>query len=81
VEKVLNPAMNRQATIISITVNGEAREMRNGGSVRELLTQLGVRGDRVAVEIDRHIVYKRDWDTKQVVPGAQIEIVEFVGGG
>lgn len=67
--------------MISITVNGEAREATEGGSVRELLSHLGVRGDRVAVEMDRHIVYKRDWDTTQVVPDAQIEIVEFVGGG
>jgi thiamine biosynthesis protein ThiS len=73
--------MRRQETIISITVNGEARKVREGGSVRELLTCLGVRGDRVAVEIDRQIVYKRNWETTQVVPGAQIEIVEFVGGG
>ena len=67
--------------IISITVNGETREARQGESVRELLSHLGVRGDRVAVEMDRHIVYKRDWDTTQVAPDAQIEIVEFVGGG
>jgi sulfur carrier protein len=73
--------MDRQAGSISITVNGETRQAKEGGSVRDLLSHLGVRGDRVAVEMDRHIVYKRDWDTTQVVPDAQVEIVEFVGGG
>jgi len=73
--------MNRQATIITITVNGERREVPEGGSVRRLLEHLGVRGDRVAIEMNRHIVHKRDWDATQVVPGAQVEIVEFVGGG
>ena len=73
--------MNRQETIITITVNGESREVPDGGSVKGLLEHLGVRGDRVAVEMNRHIVYKRDWETTQVVPGAQVEIVEFVGGG
>jgi sulfur carrier protein len=73
--------MDAQSMIISITVNGETRQVRQGESVRELLSQLDVRGDRVAVEMDRHIVYKRDWDTTQVAHGAQIEIVEFVGGG
>jgi sulfur carrier protein len=81
VEKVSNSEMDRQAGIISIRVNGELRQAKEGGSVRDLLSHLGVRGDRVAVEMDRHIVYKRDWDTTQVVPDAQIEIVEFVGGG
>ena len=73
--------MDAQSMIISITVNGETRQVRQGESVRELLSQLDVRGDRVAVEMDRHIVYKRDWDTTQVASDAQSEIVEFVGGG
>jgi sulfur carrier protein len=81
VEKVSNSEMDRQAGVISIRVNGELRQAKEGGSVRDLLSHLGVRGDRVAVEMDRHIVYKRDWDTTQVVLDAQIEIVEFVGGG
>ena len=76
-----NHAMDQQAAVISITVNGEARETREGGTVLALLSHLGVRGDRVAVEMDRHIIYKRDWDTTPVAPDAQIEIVEFVGGG
>ena len=73
--------MDRQAGIITITVNGEPRQAREGGTVLALLSHLGVRGDRVAVEMDRHIIYKRDWDTTHVAPDAQIEIVEFVGGG
>ena len=76
-----NHAMDQQAAVISITVNGETRQAREGGTVLALLSHLGVRGDRVAVEMDRHIIYKRDWNTTQVAPDAQIEIVEFVGGG
>lgn len=66
---------------IEITVNGAQTEVPAGGTVEALLTQLGVRRDRVAVEMDRTIVTKRQWASTAVHGGAQIEIVEFVGGG
>jgi sulfur carrier protein len=36
---------------------------------------------RVAVELDRAIVRKSDWDAVEVRDGAQLEVVWFVGGG
>jgi thiamine biosynthesis protein ThiS len=66
---------------IEITVNGETRRAPAGLSVRALLEVLGVTADRVAVELNRVIVRKPDWDHTLVVDGARIEIVQFVGGG
>jgi thiamine biosynthesis protein ThiS len=66
---------------IEILVNGEAARISEGQSILQLLDELGVPNDRVAVELNRHIVHKRDWEATAVVPGAQVEIVEFVGGG
>jgi sulfur carrier protein len=66
---------------IEMVVNGEPSTMPAGKTVRELLDLLGVRPDRVAVELNRRIVHQRDWTKTQVERGAQIEIVEFVGGG
>jgi sulfur carrier protein len=66
---------------IEISVNGEIAKIPAACSVLRLLAELGIRDDRVAVELNRQIVHKRDWETTLVVSGAQVEIVEFVGGG
>jgi thiamine biosynthesis protein ThiS len=42
---------------------------------------LNVPLDRVAIELNKAIVRKRDWENTPVAPGSHIEIVEFVGGG
>jgi thiamine biosynthesis protein ThiS len=64
-----------------ISVNGERKRVPVPLSVADLLTHLGVSADRVAIELNREIVRKRDWQATQVSVGAQVEIVEFVGGG
>jgi thiamine biosynthesis protein ThiS len=46
-----------------------------------LLHHIGVQDDRVAVELDRQIVRRSEWETTQIRAGASIEIVQFVGGG
>ncbi len=66
---------------ILIHVNGEDKQAPPDSSVAFLLAWLGVAGERVAVELNRSIVRKRDWESTVVPHGAQIEIVEFVGGG
>jgi len=50
-------------------------------TLRELLRRLGLDPARVAVELDRRIVKQAQWSDIVVEPGAQIEIVQFVGGG
>jgi thiamine biosynthesis protein ThiS len=70
-----------QSQTIEITVNGEAAVIPEGQNVETLLRRLGVQQDRVAIEIDRHIVSKRDWAATPIANGAALEIVEFVGGG
>lgn len=64
-----------------ISINGEVKQIPPGLSVSELLLHLGVKADRVAIEMNREIVRKRDWNTTSVPESARIEIVEFVGGG
>lgn len=71
----------QQTELIDIVVNGESRRVPGGLNVMELLGWLDVVGDRVAVELDRRIVRKADWPGTAVAAGAQLEIVQFVGGG
>lgn len=49
--------------------------------VEQLLAFLQMDPPRVAVELDREIVRKPEWAHAVVRPGAQVEVVWFVGGG
>ena len=66
---------------IQITVNGEPRTATESLTVLGLLEQLQLDPSRVAVELDRRIVKQPAWRETTLHSGAQIEIVQFVGGG
>jgi thiamine biosynthesis protein ThiS len=67
--------------MINIMVNGEPRSAPEGQTVLGLLRQLELDPARVAVELDRRILRQPSWPETVLRPGAQIEIVQFVGGG
>ena len=67
--------------LIDVEVNGETRRVPARQSVAALLAWLDLPFERVAVELNRAIVRKRDWSSTRVEGGASVEIVEFVGGG
>jgi len=64
-----------------IVVNGVARQAPSGQTLLELLRELQLDPSRVAVEMDRRIVKRTEWETLELPVGAKIEIVQFVGGG
>jgi thiamine biosynthesis protein ThiS len=66
---------------VEVIVNGESRSVPYGLTVVQLLEWLGIEPARVAVELNRSIVRQGDWGSTPVGAGAQIEIVQFVGGG
>lgn len=66
---------------MQIIVNGEPRATPEGQTVLGLLHQLQLDPARVAVELDRQIVKQPKWSETALSAGAQLEIVQFVGGG
>jgi thiamine biosynthesis protein ThiS len=66
---------------IDIVVNGEPRAATEGQTILDLLYQLDLDPGRVAVELDRRIVKQPLWSETPLRAGAQLEIVQFVGGG
>ena len=46
-----------------------------------LVEQLGMKADRVAVELNLEIVPRGNWAATQLKDGDKLEIVHFVGGG
>ena len=74
--------MNAPTTkTVGIVLNGEPRQVPEGLCVRRLLEFLEIDPSRVAVELDREIVPKAQWDAVTVTHGASLEVVWFVGGG
>ena len=66
---------------LQVQVNGEVRKIHAGGTISDLLRELDVCSDRIAVELNTEIVDRQEFDRRGLCEGDQIEIISFVGGG
>ena len=66
---------------MQLIVNGEQKNYPNVTTLAQLIVELGMKGDRVAVELNRDIVPRAQWDETPLKDGDRLEIVHFVGGG
>lgn len=64
-----------------LTINGKEQTFDAPLSLAQLIEQLGMKGDRVAAELNRDIVSRTQWAETALKDGDQLEIVHFVGGG
>ena len=64
-----------------IVLNGEEQQHDEGLSLAGLVERLGMKPDRVAVELNREIVPRELWPQTVLRDGDRLEIVHFVGGG
>jgi sulfur carrier protein len=65
---------------MKIVINGQ-EQTSTATTLALLIEQLGMKQDRVAVELNRNIVPRADWPATNLAEGDQLEIVHFVGGG
>jgi thiazole synthase len=66
---------------VQITVNGERRELPGPVSVSELLNDLGLKPEHVAVEVNKALVTRSRHSETVVTQGDVLEVVTLVGGG
>ena len=64
-----------------IQVNGEERETPDGIMLDELIRQLALAPERLAVERNGEVVRRAEWTRIALANRDKIEIVHFVGGG
>jgi thiazole synthase len=64
-----------------ITLNGERREFLGALTVADLLRQLGMKPEHVAVEVNRELVTRSRHAETTLAPGDVLEVVTLVGGG
>ena len=62
-------------------INGEPRDFPDGLTVAGLVAHLGMKPDRVAVELNLEIVPRANWEATSLKADDKLEIVHFVGGG
>ncbi|MEP7075221.1 MAG: sulfur carrier protein ThiS [Acidobacteriota bacterium] len=64
-----------------VFVNGETKEFAETLNLNDLLQRLDMPAQRIAVELNRSVIRRKDWTETDVRENDKIEIVHFVGGG
>jgi thiamine biosynthesis protein ThiS len=67
-----------------LVLNGQSREfpqLAPGANLQDLIADLGLKGDRVAIEHNGNIVSRGEWANAGLAEGDRLEVVHFVGGG
>lgn len=66
---------------MTITVNGERREVPDGATVAEVVAIVGLAGKPCAAEVNREFVARRAQTDRRLAEGDVVELVTLVGGG
>jgi len=67
---------------MKLIINGDDRTFADAPSTLAILVDmLGMKSDRVAVELNLDIVPRDRWADTRLNEGDRLEIVHFVGGG
>ncbi len=66
---------------MKLIINGADRDFPDVSTLSSLIEKLGMKSDRVAVELNRDIVPRDRWPQTNLSDGDRLEIVHFVGGG
>ena len=66
---------------MSVTVNGETRQLASALSVQQLIAELDLADKRLAVELNEQIVPRGQFEHTTLQDGDVVEIVQAIGGG
>jgi len=64
-----------------IQLNGSSYEINNGSNLNELLNNLKIQKNKVAIEVNGEIVEKKKYAHLVLNKNDKVEIVHFIGGG
>lgn len=64
-----------------IILNGRKREVSMSSTLEDLVSELGLQRDRIAIELNLGIVTRQRWAEHRLQDGDRVELVHFVGGG
>lgn len=66
---------------MKIFLNGKAKQLNKAYSIEDLLVEMNIAGQRLAVEVNEQIVSKSRHAEYSLKEGDKVEIVHAIGGG
>jgi sulfur carrier protein len=69
---------------LNLILNGQPRDfelLHESSNLEQLVVELGLKGDRVAIEHNGAIAPRSSWAQTVLSGGDRLEVVHFVGGG
>ena len=66
---------------MNITVNGSRQDCPPDSNISALLERLDLQGKRIALEINKEIVPRSEYDSFALTEGDTVEIIQAIGGG
>ncbi len=64
-----------------VKINGKENELGDSITITQLLNEFNLQPQQVAVEVNREIIKRDQFETYVIANGDDIEILRFVGGG
>ena len=64
-----------------VYLNGESKEVSESLTLADLVNELELPAQRIAVELNRTVIRRSEWVNTKITDDDRIEIVHFVGGG
>jgi sulfur carrier protein len=65
---------------MKLIINGEEKQL-SVQTLEDVVEHFGLQEGFVVTEVDGEIIDRKNWNSKSLVEGMQIELVHFVGGG
>ena len=73
--------MSTKLDMITVSINGTARQLPDSTGVATLFEEMGLTGKRIALERNGEIVPRSQFATQRLADGDRLEVVVAVGGG
>ncbi|HTR63785.1 MAG TPA: sulfur carrier protein ThiS [Candidatus Binataceae bacterium] len=74
-------AASKKPDALTITLNGKPYTLEGDAHLGALIATLKMRPTRIAVELNRQVVPRAEYDRTILKAGDELEIINFVGGG
>jgi thiamine biosynthesis protein ThiS len=66
---------------MNIAINGESRTLEDGLTLQQLISLLGLKNKRLAIEVNQEIVPRSEHCSYILKQDDKVEIVQAIGGG
>ncbi len=66
---------------MTITLNGDSYDLKEGSTVSDLLTLLNLLSDPIVTELDGQALTRRDYASSILLEGSRVEVIRLAAGG